>query len=140
VGILWVYQIKEKEKTMDITNQGTISLNKPLTQEALDAILSVDEEFVEKTVLEVGDTDIYIEDFPDSEFDGTMNVIIDAISPLGYVLNGEVDYWGDYDGKTFITDNKAESVDVQGLWEYELADEDIIKALEKRGYTVTKTA
>ncbi len=125
---------------MDITNQGTISLNKPLTQEALDAILSVDEEFVEKTVLEVGDTDIYIEDFPDSEFDGTMNVIIDAISPLGYVLNGEVDYWGDYDGKTFITDNKAESVDVQGLWEYELADEDIIKALEKRGYTVTKTA
>ena len=125
---------------MDITNQGTISLNKPLTQEALDAILSVNEEFVKKTVLKVGDTDIYVEDFFDSEFDGTMNEIIDAISPLGYVLNGEVNYWGDYEGKTFITDNKVESVDVQGLWEYELADEYIIEVLEKRGYTVTKTA
>lgn len=125
---------------MNITNQGKITLNKPLTQEAIDAISNADVRFAGKTSSEVGDTEIYVEDFYDSEFESTMQVVIEAVSPLGYVLNGEVDYFGDYDGVTFIKDNKVEECSAEARWMYEESDEVIIEVLEKRGYTVTKKA
>ena len=125
---------------MDITNQGKITLNKPLTQEAIDAISNADVRFAGKTSSEVGDSEIYVEDFCDSEFEETINMVIEAVSPLGYVLNGEVDYFGDYDGVTVIKDNKVEGYPAEAQWMYEECDKVIIEVLEKRGYTVTKKA
>ncbi len=124
----------------DITNQGKITLNKPLTQEAIDAISNADVRFAGKTSSEIGDSEIYVEDFCDSEFEETINMVIEAVSPLGYVLNGEVDYFGDYDGVTVIKDNKVEAYPAEARWMYEECDKVIIEVLEKRGYTVTKKA
>lgn len=125
---------------MDIRNSGTIKLNKPLTQEALDALLKEEEGIVEDLGIKEGDADIEFCDYCDSELDSTLESVIETLSPLDYVLNGSVDYYGNYDGKTFVTDNVVESASVESLWEYEASDEHIIEVLEKRGYKVTKIA
>ena len=50
-----------------------------------------------------------------------------------------VEYWGDYEGKYYINDNyKVEDVDIAQTGLYEATDEELIKILTERGYTVTK--
>lgn len=125
---------------MQISGSGTIDLNQPLTTEAVKLVKSVGEkEYLSWTKdVSEGDWEINLDDINAKCFDGEFLSIVEVLAPLGYILNGCVEYWGDYDGKYYITDNKIENIDIAQTGLYEATDEELIEILTERGYTVTK--
>ena len=129
---------------MDIEYYGAISFNKPLTEEAVKAVEKAFDTPGLKRVYEryfnlnPEDSTLNIDEFRQSDADGIFNTMIEALAPLGYVLNGSLRYFGDYDGMLYITDNEVEELDDLDRWQKDVSDEDLIETLEKRGYKVTK--
>ncbi len=130
---------------MDIEYYGEISFNKPLTEDAVKAVekafdtpglKGVYEKYLD---LNPEDDTLSIDEFHQSNADGIFNTMIEALAPLGYVLNGSLRYFGDYDGMLYITDNEVEELDDLDRWQKDASDEELIEALEKRGYKVEKT-
>lgn len=127
---------------MQMYGAGKIEFNKPLTKEAAALVNDVantsDIDWVEES-LEEGDTEFEFNDRNVKYFwDGEFDTFIAPLIPLGYVANGTVEYWGDYEGKYYINDNKVEDVDIAQTGLYEATDEELIEILTERGYTVTK--
>lgn len=128
-----------------ICNNGTIKLNQPLTAEAIEAFrkelrdnqLSEENHFPLIQAMIAGESTIDIEEYYDREFDGTCHHLVNALMPLGYELDARIAYNGDYDGCTFITKNVIDEKDISDCWQYDASDEDIIAALERRGYDMT---
>ncbi len=128
--------------SMRMEGSGTLTLNKPLSKEAVDKIKSTDwskHSYNDwKDLVEIGMTEIELEEINAKDFDGDIYSLVDEIGPLGYVLNGTIEYWGDYEGKYYITDNECENVDISYTGLIEATDEELIEILEERGYAVTK--
>lgn len=127
-----------------VTNYGTIEFNKELTVEAIEA---VKKEFGSHAdwykdyigCFEDGATDVELEEYSDKEMYGTLVSTVNALKPLGYVLNGCIEYYGDYgEGATYVKDNEVVEYDDQTRWHMDATDEELIKELESRGYVSVK--
>lgn len=128
---------------MHIANSGYIFTNKPLTEEALQALKN--QEDFDNELLEClygnypGNADTFeIEEWYENCFEDQLEAMVAALAPLGYVLNGEIQYWGDYDGKIYVQNNKVITVDIADTGLYEASDAELIQILEQRGYRVEK--
>jgi len=123
---------------MQINNVGTIELNHRLTHEAIEALLHnpITREYASECVLPGAYALCYNDDCGDVLDE--IREIVNVLAPLGYVLDGEVEYYGDYDGKIYIENNEVIDVDVTDIGLHEASDETLIQMLEDRGYTVTK--
>ncbi len=127
---------------MQIYNYGTLEICPALTQEGVDVVMkaiaaskkgkwSYLDPFEE---LKAGDTSYEISEVLDSEFEGTLQDLVDMLAPLGFTLNGSFQYYGDYDGVTYLTDNKIEGYDEAERWQADATDEEIFEVLKDRGY------
>lgn len=117
---------------MTIYNQGTITFNKEVTEKAKKIISSI----LKNDNLEIDEWDTLEIGCYASDFDGYLNEIISKLSPLGYVLNGEIEYSGDYEGKIYVNNNHVESLDIAETSLYEASTEELIKKLTERGLYV----
>ena len=119
-----------------IVNDGEIAVNKVLTEEVagkINAILGGD-------YCEAGKPVIWIDDLYDKYFDETIQNVIDEIAPLGYVLDGYVNYSGDWEGRVEIINNKVTDLSLEECAICDADDETLIRELVSRGYVVTKAS
>ncbi len=126
---------------MYMEGSGTIDLNKPLTKKAADAVNKIGKanylNWAEKA--RKGDTEFVIDDSDSlKEFDADFLNIDEAISPLGYVMNGRVDYWGDYEGCYLIDDSNIEEIDKEDFSLRFSDDQIIAEEMKRRGYVFFK--
>lgn len=123
---------------MQIYNIGTIDLDHRLTHEAIEALLKnpITRDYASECA-HPGDYALVYNDDGGDLLD-EIREIVNVLAPLGYVLDGEVEYYGDYDGKIYIENNEVIDVDVTDIGLHEASDETLIQILESRGYTVTK--
>ena len=123
-------------------NYGSIDLNKPITKEAIEAFRKSlkDPESYEDLIsaMEEGNESIKLEEYYDKYAFETLTYLIDALKPLGYVLNATIRYYGDWEGFVVIQDNEIAEREILDAWELLATDEDLIKVLTERGYKVTK--
>ena len=124
---------------MTLYNSGEIDFNMPLNDVAIAAIQEF-YAYADDYGFDVGDMTWYIEDEPGNNFEDDVHDMIDILAPLDYVLNGEVQYYGDYNGKIYIENNKITLRNIEDTGLYEADDLTLIEMLEERGYTVTKNA
>lgn len=118
-----------------VLNVGEIKVNKPITEEAK-AIL--DEAFGRK-ICEVGGDLLFFDEYYDKWFDETLQAAVNMLEPLGYILNGDVAFYGDYgDGRFEIKDNGILVLSVEEAAIVDASDETLIEELKKRGYDVVK--
>ena len=123
---------------MYLCYDGEISLNKPLDKEAITLLQNTKgityECFKEA---EEGDESFSVnEGNAGSWLDGEVETVIEKLSPLGYILNGDLDRWGDYDGMMYITNNQMQEYDDEDKWVVEASDEELANVLRERGYQV----
>ena len=123
---------------MQIYNIGTIELNHRLTHEAIEALLKnpITRDYASECAHPGDYALVYNDDC--GELLGEIRAFVDVLAPLGYVLDGAVEYYGDYDGKIYVENNQVIDVDVTDIGLHEASDETLIHMLEARGYTVTK--
>ena len=115
---------------MTIGNYGTISANMPFTDEAKETIKDIldhDDDFCIKG------NDIEFDDYYSSDLDGELIEIVKALEPAGYILNGIIKYYGDYEGKIYIENNKVKSLDATETGLYEADASVLIESLKKKG-------
>ena len=113
-----------------IVNTGSIKGNKEFTPEAKDKIISI-----------IGTTtwsldELIFDEYYDRYFDETLKELIKELKPLGYLLNGYVTCYGDYDGAIEVKDNKVTKLTADEVAIKNAADEDLIRELKSRGYKV----
>ena len=63
--------------------------------------------------------------------------MIQFLHGMDITLEGTVDYSGDYDGRVYVDASGVASYPITSVWEIEATDEDLIRVLTGRGYTVT---
>lgn len=124
------------ENDMTIINYGIISSNLPFTEEAKQRLA---ESNIDADLLQcLGEDELYLENWYGSSIEDDLQFMTNALAPLGYVFNGDIHYYGDYDGKVYIKDNVVTCVDEEDIGLYEAGDETLIQMLKERGYTVLK--
>ena len=120
---------------MTVMNAGTITANKPFTEEAKAFIV---EEFgtpndyryfIEEDAIE------FVE-YYGANLDESFEFIIKHLAPLGYVLNGSVEYYYDFEGRYDIKENKVTAMTKEEAIISDAYDRTLISELERRGYTV----
>lgn len=125
-----------------ISNNGTINLNQPITADAIEAFRkelranNLPEENYTPILLAMisGKNTIEINDYYDRAFNDTCKHLVNALKPLGYKLNARIQYYGDYDGCTYIENNIVSEADIKDCWKHDATDEELIKILESRRY------
>lgn len=80
---------------------------------------------------------IELEDYPGSSLEDYLRNVQSAIGPNVW-LEGNLEYYGDYDGWIDVTRDGVESGDKSSEDLHYADDATLIEMLEKRGYTVTK--
>jgi hypothetical protein len=80
---------------------------------------------------------IEFEDYPGSSLEDYLRNVQNAIGPNVW-LEGNLEYYGDFDGWIDVTRDGAESGDKSSQDLHYADDRTLIDMLEKRGYTVTK--
>lgn len=123
---------------MQINYNGTIDLDTPLTAQAVYALLTNPQtETYAKESACVDDWAIIYDDEPGDQED-EIKEIVAVLASLGYVCNGEVEYYGDYEGKIYVEHNQVIDVGIEDTGLHEASDETLIQILSERGYIVTK--
>ena len=118
-----------------VLNVGQIKVNKPITEETK---VILDEVFGSE-ICEVGGDLLFFDEYYDKWFDETLQAAVNRVESLGYVLNGEVAFYGDYgDGRIEIRDNRIGVLSVEEAAIVDASDETLIEELKKRGYDVLK--
>lgn len=82
---------------MYIVNDGTIKLNKELTVEAWKIVCLI---FDTKDYCDPEEKQIIINEFYDRYIEDTLTELCDRLKELGYILNGQIVYYGDYEGNS----------------------------------------
>lgn len=80
---------------------------------------------------------IELEDYPGSYLEDSLRNVQNAIGPNVW-LEGNLNYYGDYDGWIDVTRDGVESGDKSSEDLHYANDATLIEILEKRGYTVAK--
>lgn len=122
---------------MTIWNSGTIYSNKDFSQEAiqlLESTIKFDPDLVEYITEDCLDIDEWCEVC----FEDEVQAMIDALAPLGYVFDGRISYYGDYDGMIVVKNNVVQTVDEEDIGLVTADDETLIAKLKERGYTILK--
>lgn len=122
---------------MTIINSGTVYANKPFTWEAKTEIAANKD--IDPDLLDCIEEDqLEIEEWYENCFEDELEALVKTLAPLGYILNGCIDYFGDYEGRIYVKQNEITSVDVHDMGLYEATDETLINTLKERGYTILK--
>ena len=122
-----------------IYNVGTIISNKPFTEEVKNKIREIMELSSNDHYSWIEDSAIELTEYYGGDFNYVIQDVINAIKPDGYVLNGTVNYYGDYgDGRTEIVDNDVSLLFADEYWRHDASDDELIAVLEERGYIVTR--
>ena len=80
---------------------------------------------------------IDLNDYPESSLEDSLRNVQKAIGPNVW-LEGNLEYYGDYDGWIDVTRDGVESGDKSSEDLHYVDDATLIEMLEKRGYKVTK--
>lgn len=67
-----------------------------------------------------------------------LNKVVDAFTALDISIDVSVNYYGDYNGRYIVRDGDLVDLDKTEVAIMDSSDNDLIKELENRGYTVTK--
>ena len=118
-----------------VVNYGEIETNKPITKEVKEIIESILEE---EDVCDIDEYVIEINECYDKWFDETISKVIEKVAPLGYVLNGTVEYMGDWEGRIVIKNNSVGELSRELAAVADAGDEELIAELKNRGYTVSE--
>lgn len=110
---------------MTIYNTGIIVANKPFDDDAKD-VISDELRFVDDSY--VDGNEIILSGYQ-SQIDSNILNVIDKISEMGYVLNGEITYSGDCNGKVYVKDNDVESYDISESSIIDADDETLVDLL-----------
>lgn len=121
---------------MQIECYGTVELNQPITAEAIDAVRAAISDECFCSCFVEGESEINFDELHDSEIESTLQEMIDALSPLGYICSGKIRYFGDYDGYVYLNDGTAEQVDEEDVSLYEADSEELAERLTEKGYIV----
>ena len=81
---------------------------------------------------------IELDDYPGSFLEDSLRNVQKAIGPNVW-LEGNLEYYGDYDGWIDVTRDGVESGDKSSEDLHYAHDKTLVEILEKRGYKVTKT-
>lgn len=115
---------------------GTITANKPFLIDAIDIINRVmDKELYLLT--EFTRANEFCISGEDSNIYAELDDMVKKLTDLGYHLEGEISYSGDYDGFYVIHGRSVVSYDVEDIWREHVSDSDLIEELRNRGYIVT---
>ena len=116
--------------------QGTLTLNEELTQEAYDAIKAIQTNRIEWwAYTDVGEIEIQFDEVDAKEFtEKDFDLLLEAIEPLGYKINGRLDYWGDWEGCFLVKDNSVTDIDKEYMALYFESDEVLKGHMEQRGF------
>lgn len=82
--------------------------------------------------------DCYEVDFSDQVTNGGFDVIFPEAAKRGYTVNGELSYYGDGEGRYVAEDNQVTWLDIGKCYLRDALDDDLIRELERRGYTVSR--
>ena len=80
---------------------------------------------------------IELDGYPGSSFEDSLRNVLNAL-PRDVWLEGNLEYYGDYDGWIEVTRDGVESGDKSSEDLHYATDKALIGILRKRGYTVTK--
>ena len=81
---------------------------------------------------------IEFDEYYDKYFYETAKLLISKLAPLGYLLNGSVEYYGDWGGVVVITNNYVSDYNSDQWIIKQASDNELIEELGSRGYRVTK--
>lgn len=115
---------------------GTITANKPFLMDAIDIINHIAGE--ELCLLEeYSRANEFFIDGQARDIDLELEKLVRKLADLGYSLEGEISYSGDYDGYYVIHGDKVLTYDKEEIWREHVSDNDLIVELRNRGYIVT---
>lgn len=121
---------------MQIINHGSITVP-PNAKSLLVTILDVvGFEFVDDNILVDGMYTVEINE--DGDIEEKLRKVVDAFTALDIYINVSVNYYGDYEGRYIVSDGDLIDLDKTEVAIMDSSDNDLIKELENRGYTVTK--
>lgn len=114
---------------MFITNSGSLTANRKFTKEEVEKIKSV------LTKSEVYDNEISVEEeYGDIECDLT-----DLLKNLpGVIINGHVDYYGDYEGRYEVKDSVLSSLSKDEVAIRDASVDELVDEIERRGIDITR--
>lgn len=72
------------------------------------------------------------------DIEDELSSIVNSFSDFDVPIDVYIKYWGDYNGIYIVRDKNLVDLDEDEVAIVEAADDDLIKELERRGYTVTK--
>lgn len=123
---------------MQIINQGTITVP-PNAKSLLVIILDVvGFEFVDDNIL-VDGIQATVEINEDGDIEEKLRKVVNVFTALDIYINVSVNYYGDYEGRYIVSDGDLVDLDKTEVAIMDSSDDDdLIKELENRGYTVTK--
>lgn len=122
---------------MQIINQGIISVP-PNAKSLLVIILDVvGFEFVDDNIL-VDGIQATVEINEDGDIEEKLRKVVNVFTALDIYINVSVNYYGDYEGRYIVSDGDLVDLDKTEVAIMDSSDDDLIKELENRGYTVTK--
>lgn len=122
---------------MQMVNQGIISVP-PNAKSLLVIILDVvGFEFVDDNIL-VDGIQATVEINEDGDIEEKLRKVVNVFTALDIYINVSVNYYGDYEGRYIVSDGDLVDLDKTEVAIMDSSDDDLIKELENRGYTVTK--
>ena len=127
---------------MNIMNNGSIAVCPALTREAVE---DIQRNVVYNKSLQgygfeninPGELEIVIEDEPGANIENTITDLVRILEPMGYKLDGEISYYGDYEGTIYVRNNKVTDLDIRDMWKMEATDAELLEVLEIRGYNIS---
>ena len=134
---------------MTIYNTGTLVLkgvkdcNKDAVRDAFDNL------FDDTDLNENGDKEcglildgkkktLWFDEYSGSQLDGDLHELAADLAPFGVTMEGDISFWGDYDGFILVTKDRVESYDKEYEALYTHTIEEIREILKERGYDVVK--
>lgn len=122
---------------MQIINRGRITVP-PNAKSLLVIILDVvGFEFVDDNIL-VDGIQATVEINEDGDIEEKLRKVVNVFTALDIYINVSVNYYGDYEGRYIVSDGDLVDLDKTEVAIMDSSDNDLIKELESRGYTVTK--
>ena len=122
---------------MELINRGCIIV--PSNAKSLLVIILdvVGFEFVDDNIL-VDGIQATVEINEDGDIEEKLRKVVDAFTALDIYINVSVNYYGDYEGRYIVSDGDLVDLDKTEVAIMDSDDNDLIKELENRGYTMTK--
>ena len=64
--------------------------------------------------------------------DEVIEIVVNTLKDWGYKVNGVVSYYGDYEGKVFVEDNKITILDKEDCWKMDATVDELLEVLKQR--------